>query len=175
MDSPVSTYLIDTNSLITPYKRYYPFDLAPPFWKSMEIKIMDGRIVLLDKVYDEVTAGDDELTEWLSGIKGIDIITHKDTDIVKKYGEILSYVQTCGLYKPKALTEWSDAKVADAWIVACASVQTHTVVTFEAPNGNLTKSSPCSRAKIPEICDVFSVKYTNLFEMMRQLSFNVMH
>jgi len=111
---------------------------------------------------------------WLSGIKSIDIVSHKDTDIVKKYGEILSYVQACGFYKPKALAEWSNAKVADAWIVACANVQSHTVVTFEEPNGNLTKSSPCSRAKIPEICDVFDVEYTNLFEMMRQLSFTAM-
>jgi len=174
MDNLASTYLIDTSSLITPFKRYYPFDLAPPFWKSMEAKIKDGSIVLLDKVYDEVTAGDDELTEWLSGIENISIVSHKDADIVKKCGEILSYVQACGFYRPKALAEWADAKVADAWIVACASVQNHTVVTFEEPNGNLAKGSPCSRAKIPEICDVFDVEYTNLFEMMRQLSFNAM-
>jgi len=112
MDNLVSTYLIDTSSLITPFKRYYPFDLAPPFWKSMEAKIKDGSIVLLDKVYDEVTAGDDELTEWLSGIENTNIVSHKDTDIVKKCGEILSYIQACGFYKPKALAEWADAKVA---------------------------------------------------------------
>ncbi|MDR2572170.1 MAG: DUF4411 family protein [Oscillospiraceae bacterium] len=174
MDNAISTYLIDTNSLITPYKRYYPFDLAPPFWKSMEEKLKDGNIVLLDKVYNEVTAGDDELTEWLSGIEYINVVSHKNVEMVKKYSEILSYVQTCGFYKQKALAEWSDAKVADAWIVACAIVQNHTVVTFEEPNGNLNKNYPCSRAKIPEICDVFGIEYTNLFEMMRQLSFNVM-
>jgi len=174
MDNSVSTYLIDTNSLITPFKRYYPFDLAPAFWKSMEIKIIDGSIVLLDKVYDEVTTGDDELTEWLSGIEDINVISHKDSEIVMKCGEILTYIQSCGFYMQKALAEWSDAKVADAWIVACASVQNHTVVTFEEPNKGLNIGSPCSRVKIPEICSVFDVEYTNLFNMMRQLSFNAM-
>ena len=38
------SYLIDTNSLITPKATYYPMDLVPRFWQSMAEKIEDGSI-----------------------------------------------------------------------------------------------------------------------------------
>ena len=165
-------FAIDANSVITPYKRYYPFDLAPNFWKFMESKIADGTVVLIDKVYDELVAGGDELTDWLLGIEA-NLVNHKNPDVINKYGEILAYIQNCGYYKSKALTEWADIRVADPWIIACANVFEYTVVTFEEPNGNLSKSSPCSRPKIPEICKEFDVSCTNLFDMMRKLSFDI--
>jgi hypothetical protein len=45
-------FLLDSNSFITPYQRYYPFDLVPLFWKCLEREIQKGSIVVLDKVYD---------------------------------------------------------------------------------------------------------------------------
>lgn len=173
METTKARFLIDTNTLITPYKKYYPFDLAPSFWRFMESKLKDGSIALIDKVYDELIVGGDELTDWLLGISPINLVRYKNPDIIKKYGEILSYIQVCGLYKTKALTEWSDNRIADPWIIASAGVLGYTVTTFEEPNGNLSKSSPCSRAKIPEICKVFDVECTDLFDMMRTLSFNI--
>lgn len=47
-------YLIDTNSLITPKNSYYPFDIAPGFWKSMAEKIEEGSIAILDLVKKEI-------------------------------------------------------------------------------------------------------------------------
>lgn len=173
MEKPNSIFLIDTNSFITPYKKYYPFDLAPIFWQFMELNIKEGCIVLLDKVYDELVAGSDELTDWVQAIKTDKIIEHKNPEIIMKYGEILTYIQHCGFYKSRALTEWSDSKVADPWIIATASIFGYTVITFEEPNGNLSKSSPCSHPKIPEICKAFDVKCANLFDMMRALSFSI--
>lgn len=32
MNNTSIKYLIDTNSLITPFKTYYPFDFAQKFW-----------------------------------------------------------------------------------------------------------------------------------------------
>lgn len=32
MTSAKETFLVDSNSLITPYKMYYPFDFAGKFW-----------------------------------------------------------------------------------------------------------------------------------------------
>ena len=41
-------FLIDSNSLITPYRTYYPFDLAPGFWNQVGNHIELGSIILLD-------------------------------------------------------------------------------------------------------------------------------
>ena len=43
-------FLIDSNSLITPYKNYYPFDFAPGFWLQIEQSIKYGEIAILDIV-----------------------------------------------------------------------------------------------------------------------------
>ncbi len=32
-------FLIDSNIFITPYQNYYPFDLAPGFWKQLADKL----------------------------------------------------------------------------------------------------------------------------------------
>lgn len=49
-------FLIDTNTLLTPYENYYAFDLAPSFWKQLEQPIISN-IVVLDIVKDELFKG----------------------------------------------------------------------------------------------------------------------
>jgi len=173
MEESKTVFLIDTNSLITPYRMYYPFDLAPNFWRCMETRIKDGSIVILDKVYDELLKGKDALSNWLVGIGPFNQIEHKDPSIIKKYGEVLAHIQTSGFYKPKALSEWSNNNVADPWLIACASVLKYTIVTFEGPNKSLSKAFPSSDPKIPDVCKEFGVVHKNLFDMMRALSFNI--
>ncbi|MCL2153104.1 MAG: DUF4411 family protein [Oscillospiraceae bacterium] len=166
-------FLVDANTFITPYRGYYPFDLAPKFWRNLEEKIIDGSIAILDKVYDELSAGGDDLSDWLSKISSYSQIVHKNPDIITIYSDILTHIQTSGLYTSKALTEWSDIRIADPWLVACAKINEFTVVTFEASNANLNNQSPSSHPKIPDICKEFGVEHTNLFNMMRALSINV--
>ena len=173
MEEIDTAFLVDANSLITPYRGYYPFDLAPKFWKDLEEKITNGSIVVLDKVYDELYAGGDELSDWLSNIDSSTRETHKTPEIISKYGEVLANIQTSGLYTQKALAEWSGNRIADPWIVAYAAVNSLTVVTFEVANANLNKQFPSSHPKIPDICKAFGVTYLNLFEMMRALAINV--
>jgi len=166
-------FLIDANSLITPYNLYYPFDLVSKFWDDIERKIVDGSIIIMDKVYDELIAGDDELSTWLLNITNLNKISHKDPGIVSVYGEILDYIQTSELYTQKALLEWSGNRIADPWLIACAKTNIQTLVTFEASSGGINKKNPSSNPKIPDICKQFNVNYTNLFDMMRKLSINI--
>lgn len=173
MEQRETTFLVDANTFITPYRGYYPFDLAPKFWRNLEGKIVDGSIVILDKVFDELYAGRDDLSEWLSNINPCTQIIHKNPDIITVYSDILAHIQTSGLYTQKALAEWSDNRIADPWLVACAKVNAFTVVTFEVSNANLNKQSPSSHPKIPDICKEFGITYMNLFDMMRALSINV--
>lgn len=173
MTNTLKKYLIDTNSLITPYKTYYPFDFAEKFWNQLEGEISKGRLVVLDLVKAELAKGDDELSEWIKNISSSLIFSHRNPAIVAKYGEVLTHLQISGFYKEKALADWARADIADAWLIATAAVYGYTIITFETPNGNLNTRNKSGRAKIPDVSTAFGVKCENLYYMMRQLSFTM--
>lgn len=164
-----NVFLIDANSLITPYLTYYSFDLAPPFWTQIERLIKDGKIAVLDMVKNEIMQGKDKLKEWVNNLEINTYIDHREPIILKKYSAILQYIQNNPCYKPSALTEWSRENVADPWLIAAASVYNYTLVTFEVPNKGLNTRNPSKNAKIPDIAEEFDVEVVNLFHMMRRL------
>ena len=57
-------YIIDSNILISSSRRFYPFDIMPGFWRQFLEKI-DGKVVLIDKVKEEIFSGNDQLSDWL--------------------------------------------------------------------------------------------------------------
>ena len=134
MEQKKTIFLADANTFITPYKEYYSFDLAPKFWRDLEEEIIAGRIAILDKVYDELYAGGDNLSDWLSNISPLNKITFKNSDIFAVYSEILAHIQTSGLYTSKALAEWSGNRVADPWLVACAKINNFIIKLFTFKN-----------------------------------------
>lgn len=168
-----TVFLADANTFIAPSRNYYSFDFAPLFWERLGENIENGNILLLDKVYDELSPGDDQLSEWLMGLSSLVPIKHKVPAIISVYAEVLTHLQTSGFYNQKALAKWSDAHVADPWLIACAKVHECTVVTFETPVGNLNKQNKISNPKIPDVCNAFNVECTNLYNMMRILSIGV--
>ncbi len=162
-------FLIDSNSIITPYKTYYPFDFAEKFWNQIKNKVESGEVVIIDVVKDELVRGDDDLSDWIKEIENALIESRSDPQVIQKYAEILNYIQTSDLYKEAALREWADAKIADAWLIAFAAVNGCKVVTFEKENKGLNSKQPTKNAKIPDICNEFGVGYVDLFQMMRTL------
>ena len=168
------TFMIDANSLITPHQQYYPFDFAPGFWAQMETHIANGTIVLLDMVRNELLRGKgtDNLKQWAENLNA-SVIDHRQSDILKRYGEILSHIQANPCYKPSALEEWARDTIADAWLIATASVYGYTLITFEERNANLNERFPSKQAKIPDVADLFHVETKPLFYMMRALDFKL--
>ena len=166
-------FLIDANSLITPHLRYYPFDFAPGFWNQLENHLVDGVIVILDMVKDEILQGNDKLTEWMKTVKIATSIDHRQPALLEKYRLVLQHVQTNPCYKPSALTEWSRQSVADPWLIATAAEYGYTIVTFENSNKSLNAGTPSKKAKIPDVAQQFGVNTQNLFYMMRKLDFRL--
>ena len=162
-------YTLDTNALITPYRSYYSFERAPRFWSELMSAMERGDILLIDRVYQELVRTDDALSNWIKQSEELTVIGTKAQDILEKYSEVLNYVQTNNCYNDKALREWSDAGVADPWLVAVASVQGLVVVSFETPNAGLNPTNPSSSPKIPDACRYFSVDTVDLFTMMDDL------
>ncbi len=94
-------------------------------------------------------------------------------DILNEYGKILDYIQHSNLYQKSALDAWSDAKVADAWLIATAKVYSYTTVTFEKSNLGINANNPSKNAKIPDIAMEFGVECCDLYKMMRVLNFSL--
>lgn len=165
-------FLIDSNSLITPHMQFYPFDLVPGFWAQIEAHLKAGNIKILDMVRDELLRGNDvdDLKTWMEGLD-IEVIDRREPLIVKKYSEIVEYLNVSTFYKPTALTEWSKDTVADPWLIATAAVYNYTLITFEKPSGGLNPATPNKFAKIPDVANVFGVETRQLYYLMRSLNF----
>ena len=58
-------YLIDSDVLIDAKNRHYGFDFVPAFWDWIAQQHHAGRVFTVQKVADEVLAGDDELARWM--------------------------------------------------------------------------------------------------------------
>ena len=168
-------FLVDSNTFITPYKTYYPFDFAPSFWAFLEKHISNGNIVVMSKIFDEVTKGTDDLSKWLQGMS-FSQADHRTPDVLVVYSQVMTHIQNgksaigISLYNDKALSEWADSSRADAWLVAMAKAKGYTLVTFERPNSSLG-TSVSGHPKIPDVASVFGVKYRSLYDMMRTLGF----
>ncbi|MDI6619349.1 MAG: DUF4411 family protein [Clostridiales bacterium] len=148
------------------------FDFTPKFWQQMKIYIENGSIIIFDMVKNEIEKGNDELSKWIKGISITDLIDHRDSKIIEKYSEILTYIQASKYYSSKALAEWSKSNIADPWLIAAASTYGYTIITFERPV-SMDANNPSSHPKIPNICSEFKVKYNDLYYMMKQLSFKL--
>lgn len=162
----IEKFLIDANSFIEPYNRYYPFDLAEKFWEQLKTHIENGSILLLDKVKDELSQGSDSLSGWICNINCID---HRDIAIIRNYRKVLQHIQNNNSYKETALENWSQEQIADPWLIATAITYNYTIITFEQSQ-NIRPDNLYKNAKIPDIAEDFNVKSENLFYLMRTLN-----
>lgn len=167
------TFLVDSNSLITPFRSYYPFDLASNFWEKLGFAIKSGQVRILDLVAKEILNGSgDALENWLVSLN-IEYIDRRNYQVISEYRRILDYIQNNPCYKAEALKKWSKFGIADPWLIAVSSVYRTTLVTFEEPNKGLNSNSPSKNPKIPDVAARFDVKTANLFYLMRQLQINL--
>src|SRR5690606_19510790 len=155
-------YALDTSALISFHRSYFPFDIAPAFWRQLSQK-SPGRVVLLDKEREEIDVNDDELSAWLQENDHCFIMmTAGDEKIVDAYRKIMSSVQANTQYKESAKRKF--AAVADSWLCALALAYGYVVVTQE-------KYEPAAKknVKIPNICREFGIPFINVLEFMRDL------
>lgn len=165
--------LIDANALITPHLQYYPFDLAPSFWQQLENSIKDGTVVVLDMVKAEVLQGTDSLRDWMEALEIGELIDRRRPEILAKYSQVLTHLQTNPCYQEAALREWSKASVADPWIIATAAAYGYTIITLEKPISGLSPKAPTKKPKIPDVARALSVQTQDLFYLMRKLNFRL--
>ena len=155
-------YIIDANIFITSSRQLYPFDIMPGFWDQL-LEKGEGKLVLIDKVKEEIYHGSDALAEWLKENEEEFIQKDmNDSSVVASYGQVLQSVIDNSNYKESAKEGFASA--ADSWICAHAAAKGYVVVTLETFEPNCKK-----RVKIPNVCKDFDVEYIDMLQLLREI------
>lgn len=150
-------YLLDADVFMQAKNLHYGFDFCPAFWDWIDARAADGTVLSIDRVRDELIAGDDELSRWAEA-RGEDFFLKPDAPVIASLREATNWANNAG-YTPAAINVFLQA--ADYYLVSHAHAHGHTVVTHEKPSPSLNK------IKIPDACIGLKVKSMSTFEMLR--------
>ena len=150
-------YLLDANVFISAKDLHYGFDFCPAFWDWLIRENQAGSVYSIERVGDEVLAGDDELAEWAQD-RGGNFFIPPDATLLPALQATSSWAMGQG-YDQAAVNNFF--QVADYYLVAQALAGRHTVVTHERASGSKR------RIKIPDACLGLGVKFATPFEMLR--------
>ena len=82
-------YLLDANVFISAKDLHYGFDFCPAFWDWLIKENLAGKVYSIERVGDELVAGDDELADWarrllpstrrdpITGVSGSQLVDHR--------------------------------------------------------------------------------------------------
>ena len=150
-------YLLDSNIFINAKRIHYGFDFCPGFWDWIELKNKSGIIFSIEKVYDEITSSDDNLSDWAKK-KGNALFLKPDDDLYFSFEPISSWLYS-KTYRQTAINDFLSS--ADHYLVAHALAKGYVVVSNEVPSGK-SKS-----VKIPDVCNGVGVKCIKTHELLR--------
>ncbi len=147
-------YVFDSSPFINAFNHYYP-ETFLTFWKNFFQYIEDDRIVSVRSVKTELKDRGDALSDFVKKYDIFTMPTDEETDFV---ATIFSNGHFRELISQKA--RLSGKEVADPYVIAKAKIINACVVTQEKHKPNA--------AKIPNVCEHFSISCVNLEEFMKQ-------
>jgi hypothetical protein len=149
-------YLLDANIFIQAKNDYYGMDFCPAFWDWLLEQNTVGNVFSIEKVADELTAGNDDLSTWATQ-RGSSFFLPSDQQMAAMLPRISRWV-TGQNYRADSVNRFLQG--ADYYLIAYALAHTHVVVTQEKPSGG-------GQVKIPDVCNGMHVVFKNPFEMLR--------
>ena len=136
----------------------------------MKQQFDNGLIISIDKVYEEIMWGNDDLSNWLkSDINRANLIdTKTEAGILTHYGNLMNWASHNLVYNANAQADFADFENADPWVVACAIDKNLTVVSQEV-------SAPMAKRiiKVPDVCTHFNVRHIDTFTFLREVNFKM--
>jgi Domain of unknown function (DUF4411) len=150
-------YLLDSNVFIQAKNLHYSFDFCPAFWEWIDAGNSKGSVFSIERVRDELLAGDDELSAWADA-RGAEFFLPPDDAMVPSLGILSTWTRNAP-YEPAAVSTF--LQIADYYLVAHAHAHQFTVVTHEVAADSLKK------IKIPNACIGLKVKCMSPYEMLR--------
>ena len=150
-------YLLDADAFIRAKRLHYGFDFCPGFWDWLVVAHKDGTVFSVEKVGDELRAGDDELSEWARK-RDSDFFLTPDQSTIPALQQVAAWASERN-YTADAINVF--IQVADYYLVAQALAGEHAVVTHEV------SSTSMRRIKIPDACIGLGIKCLTPFQMLR--------
>lgn len=161
----MSKYLLDSNYWINA-GNFYPQDLFPSFWDSMEDLVRAGVVIVHQTVLDEIDRREDRVSEWLHSVEGLSPMPISE-EAFKQYLDCCNWVENEDQgYTREAIDEFEQNSRADAWICASAAVSNLVLVTDEK------KSNSPNHVKIPNVCSAFDIDCMTNLDFMREMGFS---
>lgn len=153
-------YCLDTNVFIQAQNGPYAMDIVPAFWDWLVQEVKVGTLFSSILVYEEITAGNDDLAEWAKGKKTTPLFQEPSDEAQAIFADVSDFV----LHNYAAEEANFFLAGADPWIIAQAKAQGAKVVTMEKLAGPGSK-----KVKIPNICMAFDVDWLNTYQLLREL------
>lgn len=150
-------YLLDANVFIQAKNLHYGLDFCPAFWNWLIENNIAEKVFSIEKVGDEIDAGDDELAEWARN-RGPEFFLKPDEQVMAQFATVSSWAYSQS-YEPAAVNTF--LQVADYYLIAHALAYSLTIVTHEISANSKKK------IKIPNACIGLEIKFMTPYEMLR--------
>jgi hypothetical protein len=150
-------YLLDANVFMQAKNLHYGFDFCPAFWDWLSINNSKGIVFSIEKVADEIQAGNDDLAAWAVQ-RGDAFFLRPDERLIPALSRTSAWA-TSQSYDPAAVNTFF--QVADFYLVAQALAHKHVIVTHEVWKDTVKK------VKIPNACLGLGIKNISPFDMLR--------
>ncbi len=161
MTSQSRIMLPDADVIIAAHRNYYAPDICPGFWDSIDYHLKSGRLLVIDRVRDEII-DPPMLVQWLRRVPKGAFVTTKTSSVGQVYRQIMDWVRNNTQFSDAAKDEF--ARGADGWLVAYAKVHDMDIVTNEVLDHSVKR-----KVKLPNVCQQFEVVYRNTYDMLREL------
>lgn len=158
------TYLLDANAFIEAKNEFYRFTFCPGYWEWILDKNKLGIVYSIDKIFDEITRGNDDLAEWAKSHKELFI---SETESLPESLSLVSQWASGQNYTPAAISKFFSS--GDYYLVAHAHTPKYTLVTRERPDSNSK-----GRVMIPNACKALEIKFMSPFDMLEKENINLM-
>lgn len=158
-------YVFDTSSLRS-LQHFYP-SVFNAIWAGLDTLIQQQNLISTREVWNEIEgqAITADLLAWAKQNK--QIFTTPDTAELQFVAQIFQIPHFQSLIGEQQRLKGTP--VADPFVIACAKIKGGTVVTEEGwDRSSLTLSPKPNAAKIPNVCQNFSLPCTNLEGFMQQ-------
>jgi len=110
-------YLLDSDVFIRAKNDHYGFDFCPGFWEWLEHANAAGAVHSVEAVYGELSAGDDDLSNWAKAHKSFFLPTTQDA--LAAIASVNRWATNSRDYAPAAKAEFASA--ADSFLIGIRS------------------------------------------------------
>lgn len=154
------TYLLDANVFIQAKNLHYGLDFCPAFWQWLINSNADGHVFSIDKVKDEINAGNDELKDWVRD-HGNKLFLKTDESVYPLFSKVSAWIEETK-YGQAAINTF--LKGADFFLIAHALAHQHIVVTLEG----WAAGDSLKRIKIPNVCIGLGLRWMTPYKMLSE-------